>query len=94
MSGRPVRWFDLPEYRESKGEHELDILEVQNIRSISIRDQVSAQELAQILQEAGEGYRRACGKGTSAIQECQYHQLFQLSPEDQQKLREVSCFVV
>ena len=94
MPGTLVKWPDWPEFTETKGELDEDLLQCK----AAIASQYGVESLRRswlrVCKELEKTTAELVEQGTCAIPEVQYDQLFRLSPERKQRLKDVGCFVV
>ncbi|KAF4633415.1 hypothetical protein G7Y89_g4709 [Cudoniella acicularis] len=96
MPGTLITWPSWPEFTAEKGEadptgsliqYKKEILAMYGAKALQKSWLKVCKELGKVTDEISE-------KGTTAIMEVQYEELFSMSEEEKEKLKETGCFVV
>ena len=94
MPGKLVHWPEWPEFTQEKGEQEPDLLQYKQEIAFEYGTENLCKSWLRICKELESVTELLAEEGTSAIPELQYDEIFQLSTEQKQKLKDIGCVVV
>ena len=89
-----VPWPDWPEFIKEKGEENDDLLKFKHEIVNEFGEESLRRSWLKVCKELEKITDNLAEKGTSAIPEIPFEELFTLSEERKQNLKDIGCFVV